>query len=169
MTEQYGDMPALRNGYEREESINLQWEPEPCPSEVKRLMDRSIDGVDSTLLTFTEKAVLREILWLDRDVDMGCTLSAETIAMRKGTTARTVRRCRQSLMEKGLLRRRRGKPTPSWFVCWPWYDLPQAPTTSNGTAIAMRWAALLNQYLAHARGLPGRTNGPPPLTRCPPG
>ena len=56
--------------------------------------------------------LLRKILWLDRDLDVGVLCVGKYLGGLLGLTDRTVRRHRATLLEKGLLRKERN----TWFV-----------------------------------------------------
>ncbi|MCZ6916052.1 MAG: helix-turn-helix domain-containing protein, partial [Gemmatimonadetes bacterium] len=114
------------------------------------MMDRVVECVDAKALSWPEKAVLRFMLWLDRTVDGGCWASAQYIADHLGTNARSVRRWRASLVEKGLLRRENtGGVTPSWFVVWPFEEFPRGAEELKSKAPdeVRRFAAALTTFI----------------------
>ncbi len=78
-----------------------QWEDGRLPPEVRCMIDWVIEAVDGKHLTLGQKAVLRKMLWLDREVDMGCYASAEYIGGLWGMASRAVRRHRTALVKKG--------------------------------------------------------------------
>ena len=113
------------------------------------MIDWVIEAVDGKRLTLGEKAVLRKMLWLDREVDLGCYASAEYLGGLLGMTGRTVRRHRAALLEKGLLRKER----ETWFVQWPFDAFPPASIdiTSRTPDTTKQWATALNDWLGTPR------------------
>ena len=71
------------------QGINL-WEDERPSPDVRRMIDWIIEAVDNKHLTLGQKAVLRKMLWLDREVDVGCYASVEYIGGLLGMTDRAV-------------------------------------------------------------------------------
>ena len=93
--------------------------------------------------------LLRKILWLDRDLDVGVLCVGKYLGGLLGLTDRTVRRHRATLLEKGLLRKERN----TWFVVWPFDAFPPISIEMTGKTpnATKQWAAALNDWLGTPR------------------
>ena len=131
--------------HEASGSINADWEEPVAPPEQRRVIEWIYDAVDG--VTLAEKAVLRKVLWLDKTEGLGCNAKPKSIGAMICLPTRSVRRCLDSLVRKGLIR-----PIEygeGYEIVWPFDAFPPTTNelTSNAPFVVQQWAPLLSDYV----------------------
>lgn len=131
--------------HEASGSINADWSEPSAPPEQRRVIEWIYDAVDG--VTLAEKAVLRKVLWLDKTEGLGCNAKPKSIGAMVCLSARSVRRCLESLIEKGLIRH--AEYGEGYEVVWPFDSFPPTTNelTSNAPYVVKQWVPLLSDYI----------------------
>lgn len=130
--------------HESSGSINESWDEASAPPEQRRVIEWIYDAVHG--VTLAEKAVLRKVLWLDKEEGSGCFAKPKSIGAMLCLSARSVRRCLDSLIRKGLIRLNEYR---GYEIVWPFDAFPPTTNelTSNTPQVVNQWARLLSDYV----------------------
>lgn len=126
-------------------SINADWSEPSAPPEQRRVIEWIYDGTAG--LTHAEHRVLNKVLWLDKQEGLGCSAKPKNLGTMLSMSARSVRRCLDSLTQKGLIRHT--EYGGGYEIVWPFEVFPPTTTelTSNAPFVVNQWVPLLNDYI----------------------
>ena len=138
------------------DSINVGWDEQRAPMEVRRMFEAVYDATSG--MTHAEHRVLNKVMFLDREEGLGCHAKPKNLGAMLNMSPRSVRRCLDALIRKGLIRATDDGYRKGHEVVWPFDDFPPAINElGNHRAEAVEhWSTQLSEYMRQHQG-PGLT------------